>query len=180
MKPQPLLQDIHKGWKNILEQQFYKPGLLCLPWHLFFARKGKDPEIDGSLIWHTWAFLGMQVCSSDEDKRGFFRHLDNFGPAKRYEFNEAKLWLRQLHTTPVPKSFCCSWPKMAADFPLYKSDPEKRRNISVRERQCRQKAGSVGWPGCWCPLFNVQADLAVLSHSTWQITECWAVSVVKS
>lgn len=41
-------------------------------------------------------------------------------------------------------------------------------------------ARCIGWPGCWCPLFSVQADPAVLSHSTWQIRECWAVSVVKS
>lgn len=65
------------SWSSsIISLSFY-----TLPWHLFFARKGKDPEIDGSLIWHTWAFLGMQVCSSREGKRSLFWHFGQFDPA---------------------------------------------------------------------------------------------------
>lgn len=56
-------------------------SFFTLPWHLFFARKGKDPEIDGALIWHTWAFLGMQVCSSREAKRSLFQHFGQSDPA---------------------------------------------------------------------------------------------------
>lgn len=70
-----------KGGRTSWSSSFISLSFYTLPWHLFFSRKGKDPEIDGFLLWHTWQFLGMQVCSSHEDKRGFSRHLDNFGPA---------------------------------------------------------------------------------------------------
>lgn len=69
-----------KGGRTSWSSSIISLSFYTLSWHLFFARKGKDPEIDGSLIWHIWAFLRMHVCSSHEDKRGFFGHLDNFNP----------------------------------------------------------------------------------------------------